>query len=131
MATEISVSGNKKVSTLMKEFNEKFPYIRLGIFPISAKKTVASGGTIHGVDPDQTIAKVRSKVAPGDITITGSKLVSTIEKEFETIFGLYAQVCYTTAEGKRYYTSGSSDKMTLSAFNKQCEAEKCKKGEWK
>ena len=30
--TEISVNGNKKVGTLQKEFNKKFPYIRLGIF---------------------------------------------------------------------------------------------------
>ena len=131
MAEGISVTGNKKVETLVKEFNKKYPYIRLGIFPIEAKATVAQGGTIYQVDYSKTIANVRTKVAPGEITITGNKQVKTLEKEFEQIFGLYAQVCYTTKEGKRYYTSGSVDSMTLNAFNKKCEADGCKKDEWK
>jgi hypothetical protein len=131
MADGISVTGNKKVETLVKEFNKKYPYIRLGIFPMEAKKTVASGGTIYAVDYSKTIAAVRSKNNPGEITITGNKLVKTLEKEFEEIFGLFAQVCYTTKEGKRYYTSGATDAMTLNAFNKKCEADGCKKDEWK
>jgi hypothetical protein len=44
---------------------------------------------------------------------------------------LYAQVCYTTGEGKRYYTSGSDDDKTLAAFNAECEKDGCKKGEYK
>ena len=131
MAEGISVTGNKKVETLVKEFNKQYPYIRLGIFPMEAKQTVANGGTIYNVDYNKTIASVRTKVAPGDITITGNKQVKTLEREFEQIFGLYAQVCYTTKEGKRYYTSGSKDSMTLNAFNKECEANGCKKDEWK
>lgn len=131
MVNEISVSGNKKVETLVKEFNKKFPFIRLGIFPMDAKKLVAKGETITHVDYSQTIAKVRTKVNPGEITITGNKKIKTLEKDFEETFGLYAQVCHTTKEGKRYYTSGSDDDLTLSAFNKKCEAEGCKKNEWK
>lgn len=30
--TELTVTGNKKIITLQKEFNKKFPYLRLGIF---------------------------------------------------------------------------------------------------
>ena len=131
MAEGISVTGNKKVETLVKEFNEKYPFIRLGIFPMSAKKLVAEGKNITQVDYSQTIASVRSKVAPGEITITGHKLVKTLEREFEEIFGLYAQVCYTNKEGKRYYTCGANDNLTLSAFNKKCEADGCKKDVWK
>ena len=133
MATSngITVTGNKKVETLVREFNEKYPYIRLGIFPMSAKETDEKGGTITQVDYSQTIAKVRSKDNPGSITITGNKLVRTLEHEFEEIFGLFAQVCYTTAEGKRFYTGEKGDAMTLSAFNKKCEADGCKKDEWK
>lgn len=131
MAEGISVTGNKKVETLVKEFNKKYPYIRLGIFPMEAKAIVANGGTITQVDYNKTIANVRTKVTPGDITITGNKQVKTLEREFEQIFGLYAQICFTTKEGKRHYTSGSTDSMTLNAFNKKCEADGCKKDEWK
>ena len=149
MATSngITVTGNKKVETLVKEFNEKYPYIRLSIHPMSAKEIVEKGGTITQVDYSQTIAKVRTKENPGSITITGNKLVRTLEHEFEEIFGLYAQVTFTTAEGKRYYTRSSAkglvkgkddtmearihgDNMTLSSLNKLCESDGCKKGEW-
>ena len=49
----------------------------------------------------------------------------------DTVFGLYAQVCYTDADGHRYYTSGSNDEKTLASFNAECENNGCKKGEYK
>jgi DNA polymerase sigma len=127
-ATEISVSGNKKIGTLQKEFNKKFPYIRLGIYYSYARQQVAKGETITQIDADKTLASVRRADSGGDISISGNKKIKSLEKEFDTAFGLYAQVCYTTAEGKRYYTSGSTDEMTLAAFNAQCEKDGCKKG---
>ena len=126
--TDISVSGNKKIGTLQKEFNKKFPYIRLGIYYSYARQQVAKGETITQIDADKTLASVRRADSGGDISISGNKKVKSLEKEFDTVFGLYAQICYTTAEGKRYYTSGSTDEMTLSAFNAQCEKDGCKKG---
>ena len=130
-ATEISVTGNKKIGTLMKEFNKKFPFIRLGIFYSYAREQVAKGEAITNIDVDKTLASVRRADSGGDISISGNKKIKSLEKEFDTVFGLYAQVCYTTAEGKRYYTSGSTDEMTLSAFNAQCEKNGCKKDVWK
>lgn len=127
-ATEISVSGNKKIATLQKEFNKKFPYIRLGIYYSYARQQVAKGETITQIDGDKTLASVRRADSGGDISISGNKKIRTLEKEFDTVFGLYAQVCYTSAEGNRYYTSGSKDDMTLSAFNAECEKNGCEKG---
>lgn len=46
----------------------------------------------------------------------------------DTVFGLYCQICYTDKDGHRYYTSGSIDEMTLSAFNDLCEQKGCQKG---
>lgn len=129
--TEISVNGNKKIDTLMKEFNKKFPYLRLGIFYSYARNQVAKGERITQIDGSKTLASVRRADSGGDISISGNKKIKSLEKEFDTVFGLYCQVCYTEADGHRYYTSGSTDEMTLSAFNKKCEANGCKKGEWK
>ena len=126
--TEISVSGNKKIGTLQKEFNKKFPYIRLGIYYSYARQAVAKGETITQIDADKTLASVRRADSGGDISISGNKKIKSLEKEFDTVFGLYAQVCYTTAEGNRYYTSGSKDDMTLASFNAMCEQNGCKKG---
>lgn len=125
---EISVSGNKKIGTLQKEFNKKFPYIRLGIYYSYARQAVAKGETITQIDADKTLASVRRADSGGDISISGNKKIKSLEKEFDTVFGLYAQICYTTAEGKRYYTSGSDDEKTLASFNAECEKDGCKKG---
>lgn len=130
-AVELSVTGNKKIGTLMKEFNKQFPYLRLLICYSYARQAVAKGESIIGIDPDKTLASVRRADSGGDISISGNKKIKTLEKEFDTVFGLYVQVCYTNKDGNRYYTSGSADEMTLSAFNKKCEADGCKKGEWK
>lgn len=126
--TEISVTGNKKIETLQKEFNKKFPYLQLGIFYSYARQQVAKGEAIKQIDGDKTLASVRRADSGGDISISGNKLIRSLENEFDKVFGLYCQVCYTTADGQGHYTSGSLDTKTLSAFNKECEANGCKKG---
>ena len=129
--TELSVTGNKKIGTLQKEFNKKFPYLRLKICYSYARQAVAKGESISGIDPDKTLASVRRADSGGDISISGNKKIKSLEKEFDTVFGLYAQVCYTEADGHRYYTSGSNDDKTLSSFNVECEKNGCKKGVWR
>ena len=131
MAAEISVTGQKKVGTLMTEFNERFPYLGLRLYQPEAKK-VSGGLTSYRIDKDKTLASVRAANASGgSISVSGNKKIKTLEQEFDTEFGLYAQVCYTTKEGKRYYTSGKDDEKTLASFNAECEKSGCKKGEWK
>ena len=129
--TELSVSGNKKIETLQKEFNKKFPYLRLGIYYSYAREQVAKGESITPIPGDKTLASVRRADSGGDISISGNKKIKSLEKEFDTVFGLYCQVCYTEGDGSRYYTSRSTDDKTLSAFNAECEKNGCKKGRWK
>lgn len=130
-ATEISVSGNKKIETLKKEFNKKFPYLRLGVYYSYAREQVAKGESITPIPGDKTLASVRRADSGGDISISGNKKIKSLEKEFDAVFGLYCQVCYTEGDGSRYYTSRSTDDKTLAAFNAECEKNGCKKGEWK
>lgn len=130
-STEITVNGNKKIETLMKEFNKKFPYLRLGIFYSYARQQVAKGESITHIDVSKTLASVRRADSGGTISISGNKKIKSLEKEFDTVFGLYCQVCYTASDGSRYYTSGSNDEKTLSSFNSECEKNNCKKGIWK
>ena len=130
-ATEISVTGNKKIDTLRKEFNKKFPYLRLGIYYSYARQQVAKGESITPIDGSKTLASVRRADSGGDISISGNKKIKSLEKEFDTVFGLYCQICFTEGDGHRYYTSGSNDDKTLATFNAECEKNGCKKGEWK
>lgn len=130
-ATGLAVSGNKKIGTLMKEFNKQFPYLRLKICYSYVRQAVAKGESISGIDVDKTLASVRRADSGGDISISGNKKIKSLEKEFDTVFGLYVQVCYTDVDGHRYYTSGSDDEKTLASFNSECEKNGCKKGVWK
>lgn len=125
--TELSVSGNKKIATLQKEFNKRFPYLRLGLYYSYMRKEPVK----TQLPGDKTLASVRRADSGGDISISGNKKIKSVEKEFDTVFGLYAQVCYTDVTGHRYYTSGSQDEKTLSAFNAECEKNGCKKGEYR
>ncbi len=129
--TEISVTGNKKIDTLRKEFNKKFPYLRLGIFYSYARQQVAKGESIKPIDGSKTLASVRRADSGGDISISGNKKIKSLEKEFDAVFGLYCQVCFTEGDSHRYYTSGSNDEKTLASFNAECEKNGCKKNEWK
>lgn len=129
--TEISVTGNKKIDTLRKEFNKKFPYLHIGIFYSYARQQVAKGESIYPIDGSKTLASVHRADSGGDISISGNKKIKSLEKEFDTVFGLYCQVCYTAADGRQFYTKGSSDEKTLSAFNAECEKNGCKKDVWK
>lgn len=128
---EISVTGNKKIDTLRKEFNKAFPYLRLGLYYSYARQQVAKGESITPIDGSKTLASVRRADSGGDISISGNKKIKTLEKEFDTVFGLYSQVCYTEGDNHRYYTSGSADEKTLASFNAECEKNGCKKGAWK
>ncbi len=125
--TELSVTGNKKIGTLQREFNKRFPYMRLGIFYSYAREQVAKGESIQQIDESKTLASVRRVDSGGEISISGNKKIKSLEKEFDTVFGLYCQICYTAADGHRYYTSGINDQKTLSAFNEECRLEGCKK----
>ena len=100
-AIELSVSGNKKIDTLRKEFNKVFPYLRLGLY-YSYMRNEKSKTPLDG---NKTLASVRRADSGGNISISGNKKIKTLEKEFDTVFGLYAQVCFTEADGQRYYNT--------------------------
>lgn len=125
MAKEISVTGHKKIRTLQKEFTAQFPYISLAIFPLSEKNKKRQAP--H--DINLNLSEVRTVVNPGKVSIHGRTLVGNLEKKFEEIYGIYVQVCFTTKEGRGYYTSGESDKLSLTKLNAKGEAEGWKKGE--
>lgn len=128
VSTGLSVSGNKKIETLQKEFNKKFPFLRLGIYYSYAREQVKKGETITQIPGDKTLASVRRADSGGTVSISGNKKIKSIETEMDKAFGLYCQICYTSKEGNRYYTSGSDDEKTLSSFNAECEKNGCKKG---
>lgn len=127
--SEITVSGQKKVETLMKEFNEKFPYLQLCVFP----KEMMDKSSKTPVDRTLTIAKVRSQETASseiEISIHGKKLVKNLEAEFLGNYGLYVEVCYYDKDGHGFFTSGSYDEFTLASLNKEIESKGGVKDKW-
>ena len=125
MAREVSTNGRKKVETLMKEFNANFPFLNMTIGSMNPDNKFQS------CDRSRTLSQVRTKKGSGEISFSGRKNVGTIESEFERIFGLTVQICYTAKDGKGYYTPGSADKKSLTELNREKEADGCKKDVWK
>lgn len=37
MARELTMNGNAKLKTIMKEFNDIFPFLQIAIFPLTEK----------------------------------------------------------------------------------------------
>jgi len=123
-STEMRVSGKKMIGTLQKEFMAKFPYLRLRIFPYSEKNK----STKTSYSKDVKIGDVRKKDSAGEVSINGRKLVKNLESDFEKVFGLYAQVCFTLEDGKKHYTSGDFDEMSLTQLNAYGEKAGWQKG---
>ena len=130
-SNEISVNGNKKIATLCKEFNKKFPYLCLAIFYSYGRNYSNFSSELEKarIDGAKTIASVRRADSGGDISISGNKKIKSLEKEFDKTFGLYCQVGYTTTSGSRIYTKYTDD-ITLARLNAMCEKDGDKKGVW-
>lgn len=127
-AIEISVTGQKKVGTLMREFNARFPYLGLRLYSSEVKKLgPGQAYTPYRIPTDKTLASVREEGATGgDISITGNKKIKNLEHEFEKVFGLYAQVVYCPKgrpAGSGVITTGAEDEYTLAGFNEKCHAD--------
>ena len=69
---------------------------------------------------DQTIARVRTKAAKGDLSIHGSNIVGAIEERFKLDYGLSVQVC-CMLNGKPAYTGDAANALTLSELNRRAE----------
>ncbi len=118
MARELKIDGRMKIETVQKEFNTIYSFLRLGIYAHEEKAKSAAGQPITQLPATTSIAEARTVKNPGDVSVHWLKKVSKLEAEFEEVYGLYVQVCFTTSDGKRGYTSGKLDDLSLSDLNK-------------
>ncbi len=126
MARELSMNGNTKLKTIMEEFNDRFPYLRLSIYASNQRNASVKSP----LDFEKTIAEVREKKSSDPAIIRGGQKVKNLEKMMDDIFGLYCQVAYKDSDGKPFYTSGTQDELTLRELNELGEKSNWKKGEW-
>lgn len=132
IAREVSTTGSKKLKTIKKEFNKHFPYLSIHFHSSAVAKIAKKWGSLPQLDSDKTLSEVREKIGSGKISLTGRKKVKTVEEKFDEIFGLFVQITWRTAEGGCHYSNGGgrTDELTLTALNREKEAQGCEKGRW-
>ncbi len=112
----LKISDNKKVSALQKEFNEIFPFLKVeffnhrhGAFKGSPKKDI--------LNTDLLFKQCRKKHTSGTMVIKEDMQVSELEKLFQEIFGLSAQVFRKS--GRSWIETTVTDDWTLARQNKE------------
>lgn len=126
MSSGVSVNGRKKVSTLQKEFSEKFPYLFLGfLVPADRHKEI----NVRSLDNSKTLSELRTKFSNDDLTLNGKTLVKNIEKYFWDNLGLACQIAVHNYRGKTlYFPIGDFfNGLSLTKANEWAEAQGCTK----
>lgn len=131
--SEITVHPNKKLKTIIEEFNSQFPYLYLFFFDKKSweKARKDSSTKIDPLDPELRISDIRTIKSDTDneISIHGNTLVKNFEDSFRDTFGCYVQVCYFDSSERGFYTSEKEDLMTLTQCNEYCKNMGCLRAE--
>lgn len=118
MAEAITFTGQKKLSTVQREFTAQFPYLGLGFFTQEEYEKTARGEPARPADTDVTIATARTRNDGEDISLHGKWLTGNFEDEFAKRYGLHVQVAIRAKDGSgARYTGENLDKLTLRGLN--------------
>lgn len=121
---EVSLNGNTKVKTFQDIFTKRFPYLFIACFDVAEKEKKSK----TPLPADITLAKAgKKKTEDNEFTLRGSQKVRLFEKAMLDDFSIYCEVCFTKADGGRFFTSGDLDELTLKELNDKGQAEGWKK----
>jgi len=122
---EISVNGNKLMSTLQREFSNKFNYLTL-CFIIDADR--GKSVNVKGINTAKKLADVRKKFSNQEISIHGATKVENLENYFWKELGIACQIGICNYNGhKHYFPIGSFNSQTLRAADSWAKSVGCKK----
>jgi hypothetical protein len=112
MASELTMTGNKKIKTIVHEFSEKFNYLSL----------VFKKANNHSIDIEKNLSEVREKNG-GELSIVGNLTVGSLERRFMENYGINIQVVCKSADGRIHNTKGEADTRTLAEQNETAKEE--------
>jgi hypothetical protein len=108
------IKDSKLISVIQKEFNDKFPFLKLEFY--EKKHAIGEGSEkTEKIDPGKIIAEIRSKHNTGELSINGHLKVKTLEEHFADDYGLSVQVFRKS--GDIWLQTTSTDEWTLSEQN--------------
>jgi hypothetical protein len=114
----IKISDDRKISTIQREFNNLFPYLKLEFFKKMPNGESSSKNLLR--DPSLTIGACRKIHTAGKLSITSEMTVTDLEGAFSKIYGLSVQVFRKS--GKVWLETSVTDHWTLDLQNKQGES---------
>ena len=113
------IKDSKTIKEIQKEFNDKFPYLKLEFYKVAHQEKEGSPDAVKW-NAEESISKIRSNHNSGEVSINGHLKVSTLEKEWEEKYGLHVQVFYKS--GTVWLQTISINDTTLSQLNEKALA---------
>ncbi len=110
----LMIDDNKKISDIQQEFNAMFPYLKLEFFK-HAHRVHQGNPKKDMLNASFTLKQIRNKHTTGKIEVKENMKVSDLETEFQTLFGISAQV-FRKSAGSWIETS-VTDNWTLKEQN--------------
>jgi hypothetical protein len=114
----MTISDERTLAEVQREFHEKFPFLKLAFYS-TPHKTGEGSQNKALINETKTIGEVRTVHNTGDLSINGHLKVSTLEQQFAEVYGLNVQVFRKS--GSIWLQTITTDDWTLSAQNKKGE----------
>ena len=123
MSKDLSVNGRKKLSTLQKDFSEKFSFLFLAFIETEDREKTINA---RSLDTSKTIMETRIKFSNDEISINGRTLVRNIEKYFFEELGIACQITiHNYSDQELYFPLGYFNEMSLTKANEWAEKQNC------
>ena len=110
------ISDDKTFRDIQKDFNSKFPYLKLEFY--SSRHGEGEGSPIQErIDPEKLMKNARQNHTEGNIRVRKDMKVNELEQVFQEKFGLNVQVFRKS--GNLWMQTTSTDHWTLAEQNRK------------
>jgi hypothetical protein len=108
---KLHISDDVQLKQLKKEFNDKFPHLKIDFFADEHKEGEATAFKSM-YDDELYLKDIRKNHIEGDLSIDGHQKTSTFESHFKDHFGVNVQVWRKS--GNIWLQTTATDEWTLS-----------------
>lgn len=101
----LRLSGGIALRQIQKIFSDGYPFLKLNFYLVKTAQSASRSEYIQSLDPDLTLAQIRSFRGECQVSINGQSTPQDIEKEFRDKSGLVVKVCYENPDDESFYIS--------------------------
>jgi len=113
----MTITNEKTIKEVVKEFNAKFPYLRITFY--EGQHLVGEGNTpTKRLDSRKTVGDLRSRKDEGEVTIEGDQKIKTLERNIYLKYGFTVQIFRKI--GELWLPTSTTTDRTLEEVNERC-----------